>query len=47
MFGQTRVRGVMAMAVAASAAAAAHADVFNMPTGDTSLSFVTVGDPGN
>ena len=25
----------------------AQADVFNMPTGDTSLQFVTVGDPGN
>ena len=27
--------------------AAACADVFNMPSGQTSLSFVTVGDPGN
>ena len=26
---------------------AAKADVFQMPSGDTSLSFVTVGDPGN
>jgi formylglycine-generating enzyme required for sulfatase activity len=26
---------------------AAHADVFNMPPGQTSLQFVTVGDPGN
>ena len=25
----------------------AHADVFNMPNGETSLQFVTVGDPGN
>ena len=29
------------------AVSVAHADVFNMPTGQTSLSFVTVGDPGN
>ena len=31
------------------AALAAHAsgDVFNMPSGQTSLQFVTVGDPGN
>ena len=28
-------------------ASAAEADVFNMPTGQTSLQFVTVGDPGN
>jgi formylglycine-generating enzyme required for sulfatase activity len=28
-------------------AAAANADVFNMPAGQTSLQFVTVGDPGN
>ncbi len=30
-----------------SLAATASADVFNMPTGQTSLQFVTVGDPGN
>jgi formylglycine-generating enzyme required for sulfatase activity len=29
------------------AAASVRADVFNMPAGQTSLSFVTVGDPGN
>ena len=29
------------------AASTARADVFNMPNGQTSLSFVTVGDPGN
>jgi len=28
-------------------AVSAQADVFNMPSGDTSLSFVTVADPGN
>ena len=26
---------------------AARADVFNMPLGDTSMQFITVGDPGN
>ena len=29
------------------AAVAAHADVFNMPDGQTSLTFVPVGNPGN
>ena len=29
------------------AAGSARADVFNMPAGQTSLQFVTVGDPGN
>src|SRR5689334_40029 len=29
------------------AAATARADVFNMPSGQTSVQFVTVGDPGN
>ena len=28
-------------------AGVARADVFNMPTGQTSLQFVPVGDPGN
>ncbi len=41
----------MVLVVLASALAlavsVADADVFNMPTGQTSLSFVTVGDPGN
>ena len=33
--------------VAAPPASVAHADVFNMPAGQTSLQFVTVGDAGN
>ena len=36
-----------AAAAVISAAGSAHADVFNMPAGQTSLQFVTVGDPGN
>jgi len=43
---KTMVRGLLAAALVA-AAVSAHADVFNMPSGDTSLSFVTVGNPGN
>lgn len=41
--------GVLALvaATAVLTAGAARADVFNMPTGQTSLQFVTVGDPGN
>ncbi len=39
-------RGFLAVALAV-AAASAQADVFNMPSGDTSLQFVTVGNPGN
>ena len=35
------------MAIAALVATAARADVFKMPSGDASLQFVTVGDPGN
>ena len=35
------------VSVLALAASAVQADVFNMPTGETSLQFVTVGDPGN
>jgi hypothetical protein len=38
---------VCVVALAASAAGTAGADVFNMPSGQTSLQFVTVGDPGN
>ena len=38
---------VAAVAMVAMVAGAAQADVFNMPTGQTSLQFVTVGDPGN
>jgi formylglycine-generating enzyme required for sulfatase activity len=40
------VRRVLAVAVMA-VAVVAQADVFNMPTGQASLQFVTVGDPGN
>ena len=36
------VAGAMMLAVGA-----ARADVFNMPGGQTSLQFVTVGNPGN
>ena len=35
------------LAIAILAAGSAQADVFNMPAGQTSLQFVTVGDPGN
>lgn len=35
--------GVLALAMAV----AARADVSNLPAGETSLQFVTVGDPGN
>ena len=38
---------VMAAFVLAVTASAAHADVFNMGEGLTSLEFVTVGNPGN
>ena len=39
---------VLAIVVAATlTAASAPADVFNMSAGQTSLQFVTVGDPGN
>ena len=54
MFGKTMVRGLVAVALLGSAVTA-QADVFNMGgtisggtwTGLASLSFVTVGDPGN
>ncbi len=36
-----------ALALVTLMAVAACADVFNLPTGQTSLDFVTVGDPGN
>jgi formylglycine-generating enzyme len=35
------------LAVSAAGATAARADVFNLPAGETSLQFVTVGNPGN
>ena len=38
---------VLAAATAVLTAGSARADVFNMGTGQTSLQFVTVGDPGN
>ena len=37
----------LAMVSLALTAGTARADVFNMPAGQTSLQFVTVGDPGN
>ena len=46
MFDKTKVRLLFAAALLASAVSA-QADVFNMGGGDTSLSFVTVGNPGN
>ena len=46
MFGKAIVRGLLAVAVVL-AASSAQADVFNMPAGQTSLQFVTVGNPGN
>jgi formylglycine-generating enzyme required for sulfatase activity len=38
---------VLLASVLTLAASVAHADVFNMPSGETSLSFVTVADAGN
>ena len=46
MSGKMMLKCVLAVAVMA-AAVAARADVFNMPPGQTSLQFVTVGNPGN
>ena len=46
MFEKTTMRLLFAAALLASAVSA-QADVFNMPSGDTSLQFVTVGNPGN
>jgi len=40
------VRGLLAAALVACASTV-QADVFNMPNGQTSLQFVTVGNPGN
>ncbi len=42
-----RIAVLAGVALLALAAAAAQADVFNMPTGQTSLLFVPVGTPGN
>jgi formylglycine-generating enzyme len=45
-----RIRALQVTSVAVVlllAAGVARADVFNMPNGQTSLQFVTVGDPGN
>ena len=51
MFSKIMLRGLLAAAVFAATlfagALSAHGDVFNMPSGQTSLQFVTVGDPGN
>ena len=49
MFGKTMVRSLLAVTLSASAAAvqAGTINVFQMPAGQVSLQFVTVGDPGN
>ena len=41
------LRSMILAAMVVLAAGMAQADVFNMPDGQTSLQFVTVGDPGN
>ena len=46
MFKKVIVRFLLAAALAA-AAVSARADVFHMPSGQTSLQLVPVGDPGN
>ena len=46
MFEKAMVRRLMALALVTSAVTV-QADVFNMPNQQTSLQFVTVGDPGN
>jgi formylglycine-generating enzyme required for sulfatase activity len=47
MFAKALPRGFLAAAVLASAVAASAQGVFNMPGNETSLQFVTVGNPGN
>jgi formylglycine-generating enzyme required for sulfatase activity len=47
MFSKALATGFLAAALVASAATVQADDVFNMPPGQTSLQFVTVGDPGN
>jgi formylglycine-generating enzyme required for sulfatase activity len=47
MFAKALLRGFLAAAVLASAVAASAQGVFNMPGNETSLQFVTVGNPGN
>ncbi len=49
MFNRIVVRGLLAAAMLASAvvARAGTTNVFKMPAGETSLDFVTVGNPGN
>jgi len=47
MFEKIMVRGFSLAALVASAATAQAASVFNMPSGETSLQLVTVGNPGN
>ncbi len=42
-----RHRLALIAAITLLSTSVARADVFNMPTGQTSLQFVTVGDPGN
>ena len=40
-------RSLVVIVALAAVSSAVEADVFNMPAGQTSLQFVTVGDPGN
>jgi autotransporter-associated beta strand protein len=49
MYDKTIMSGLMAVASVAFAVStqASTINVFNMPSGDTSLQFVTVGNPGN
>ena len=47
MRGEVIVRGVLAAAMVVLATNGAMADVFNMPSGLTSLDMVSVGNPGN
>jgi formylglycine-generating enzyme len=47
MLGRVFQAFLCALAAAAVSAPIASADVFNMPAGQTSLQFVTIGNPGN
>ena len=47
MSGKATAAGVLVVTIIVLTAGVSHADVFNMPNGQTSLDFVTVGDPGN
>jgi hypothetical protein len=47
MSSKVLMAGVVAIMVLAAGVGQAQADVFDMPSGQTSLLFVPVGDPGN